>query len=84
MAFSKKIKNEPYTFKYIFLQPDKLYFILFTIKKVEAHESRSNSEVINKHKKKYRKLNNIHPFVLISAIDPQIEYYEAQIQTLFT
>ena len=57
--------NEPYTFKYTLLKPDKTYFILTMIKEVEEHEFRSNwtlmkkSEVNNKYKYKYRKLKTI-------------------------
>ena len=49
----------------MWLQPYKSDFIGAIIKEVEAHESRSlcklekNSEVNNKHKKEYKKLNNI-------------------------
>ena len=62
----KKIKkHESYTFKDMLLQPDKSYFIISTIKEVEYHKAISNwtlmknSEVNNKHKNKYGKLNNI-------------------------
>ena len=62
---SNKEKNESYHFKDMLLQPYKSYFILATIKEVEAHETiihwtiMKNSGVKNKHKNKHGKLNNI-------------------------
>ena len=58
-------KNESYTFKDMWLQPEKSYIILAIIKEVEANESRShwtlmkNSEVNNKQENKFGKLKTI-------------------------
>ena len=61
-------QNETYTFKDVFLQPDKSDFILAMIKEVEAHEARShwtlmkNSEFNHKHKNTYGVIKTVLSF----------------------